>query len=195
MVSLTSPDGLITVEEVTNKGTTFHLPPWIKKEEFISGMNSGNDGEPLSSLVGCTLVRWEENYDYDEDDDDYDEDAVVPIFKVNFRVPFDSMRELVANRFTPTSAGPGQDDYKIKVSDNWVEIEVHVEKYQDFNDVQAVVLPKDFADKECPSKNEWLKELFNDLVNNFEEVKKYADGPYRDITHNQKEYFLLLKTH
>ena len=186
---LISPDGLTEVKEIVHGGITFHLPPWIPEDEFRAGLDSTEDGEALSSVVNIKLKGWTNEYDYEIDDN-----RDFPIFKVTAKVPFNSARELVVNRFTPHHFN----DYTITIQDDGVVVKFLVTEYRDFNDVQVFVLPMNFREHPFPGNDEWVEETFDELSANFEEPlrkKLYWDGPFQEFTHNGEEYFLQFHIH
>ena len=186
---LVSPDGLTTIREITHGDSVFHLPPWIPEDEFRAGLDSTEDGEALSSLVKLKLSGWERDYDYSTD-----ELKDLPTFKATVLLPYNSARELVGGRFTPLYFN----DYKIKLLEEGVQAKFEVKEYQDFNDVQAFVLPLDFREHPFPGNDEWVEEVFDELVENFEPEKRkrlYWDGPSQEFTHNDEPYFLQFRIH
>lgn len=192
--SLLSPDGLTIIKKITHRGSSYHLPPWIPENEFRDGLDSKDGDEALSSLIKCRLAGWSNEFDYGTKDR-----IDVPVFRLRFLVPYNSVRELVVNRFTPgVLRAPVFHEILHSFSTDGVTISFHAHEYQDFNEIQSFVLPKSFTDSNYPGSGEYNEESYDDLVADFEGAKKnalYWNGKYEEFTHNEEDYFFLLKVH
>lgn len=171
-VSYTSPNGETTVEVITVDGKQYDLPPWIEEDDFCAGVQSTDNTNALSSLTSCTLVKWME-------DPLGGSDAVLPIFEVEYFVPFNSAQELAVNAFTPVDKLYGGNDMTWEFTDTGVKLTLTAMEYFDFHDVQVFLIPEDvnqftldeddvedhfyklyelqeyFSDVEAEAKDEW----------------------------------------
>lgn len=187
-VSKNSSDGSITIEAITVDGISFDLPPWISESDFREGLKSGDDDNPLSSLVSCTFDEWDTDEDYDGN--------VIPlaIFAVEWFIPFKAVRELVCDFFTPDG-----DSLVVEITDTGVKVSHKVYEYRDTNDIQVLVLPEDLSNLEYPGSGEWSREVFDEVKENFEESVKQATewGGYFEkfTTPSGESHFVLVKVH
>lgn len=200
-VERTSPDGVVTIKELTVDGNTYDLPPWIKEADFIAGVKSNDDDNALSSLVKCELAFWDKN-DLDPEDYEGEEEVYsthVPLFKLQFAVPLDGLRELAVHFFTPITGAFRGEEMTFTVGDEGATISFLAREYTDFNDVQAAVLSNDFATQPYSGTGKWLAETYEELQKDLAEQIKYATGWggfYQEFdTTDGNSYFLLIKVH
>jgi len=189
-VARTSKDGVITVAEVTIDGKQYDLPSWLTEEDFAAGLRSTKDDDALSSLVSCKLEKW------DKDGLSYDGGSKYnPIFEVKYEVPLSSVRELVVNVFAPVNPYD-KDDLEITVVGDTVTVTMLVKEYTDFNDIQLLVLPEDFATRPIPTNMTYMEEVFEELVSDFDDALKYREHRLTRFTSTAGEaYFALLFIH
>lgn len=191
-LSYTSPDETSTVKQVTVNGKSYDLPPWIAEREFVDGLTSKNSSEPLASLVSCELVEWQLL-------DHYEDEKYYPYFKVEFFLPFGSIREFALDRFSLATESDG--DFLV---DAELTSEGAIVKYLGMEPlnlyaVAAYLIPKDldkvpeFSDtanntvSSLIPEREYFEEILEDASNGSDDIYKELVGP------NGEPYILLVQ--
>ena len=195
MVNLTAKDGLTTIEVLEHNGRTYHLPPWIPRDEFIAGIDSDEHEEGLSHLISLELATWQTaNGGYSE--------PLAATFDATWEFPLEGIFELVLERFTPKlndRFGGYEPEIEILEDDEKIRITMRVEEYVDFNDVQLIVFPKgEFPEEYLEMKwsDEILDEYHADPEDFIHQVTGW-DGLHEEFEHpvSGKATTLLLKVH
>lgn len=195
MVNLTAKDGLTTVEVLDHNGRTYHLPPWIEKDEFIAAVGAEDPNSALSYLVACELAGWQTS-DYG------DSEPLVATFNAVWELPLEGIYELVVEYFTPNNDdrfGGYEPEIEILEDEEKVRITMRVEEYTDFNDVQLIVFPKGDFPQDYPA-SEWAGGILDEYHDNPSEFIRQVTGwggYHREFEHptTGKLTTLLLKVH
>lgn len=195
-VARVSKDAAITIKSILIEGKLYDLPHWIPEEEFIAGVRSDDDDNPLSSLVSCRLVQWVES---EGETIDCEEGEVfsleTPLFELEYFVPIGGVRELLAPYFIRHWSG----DTETVIGDAGVTIKFLAGKYVDINDIQAIVLPMSFIGLPYGGTGEWMAENYESLQYEFAARAAAAtgwDGSYEEFTTKAGEKcFFLFEVH
>lgn len=196
----TSPNNSeVTVGTIVVDDKEYDLPPWLSPQQFIKGLTSGKPNHALAALTSLTLVDWREHpHAYGEGADE-----LVPFFKAEWFVPFDSVQEIFANVFAPVSHWHYDKEATrtVKVTDTGVIVTQIVIEYFDFNDAQVVLLEKDKLDEYEGHEEDDFDYIVYELAGAFEDTIQdaqpgWGDSYFEEVTGpNGKTYILYINVH
>jgi hypothetical protein len=189
----------VAVGTVVVDDKEYYLPPWLSAQKFISGLTSEKPNNALAALTSLTLVDWRKHpHAYGEGADE-----LVPFFKAEWFVPFDSVQEIFGNVFAPVSDShyDKKETRTVTVTDTGVIVTQIVIEYFDFNDAQVVLLEEGKLDEYEGHEEDDFDYIVYELAGAFEETIQdaqpgWGDSYFERVTSpDGKTYILFINVH